>query len=645
MIDWLLCTLVKLLGAVLCRLPASAAIWLGEQLGALAYFLQPRRTQVGINNLRAAFDGQKKPKELRRIIYHCYKQLGAGIFELLRLPVVDKAYIDRYITPEGKEHFDKATAGTRPLVLLTGHYGSWEMTSIAAALYGYPIVALARAQKNFPKLYHLLVSYRESKGCIIVHKGGAMRQLIEALSSGKLVGIVGDQASRYGIFVDFFGRPASFATGPFELAYRKKALILLAFIRRTRGPRHRLVIEPPIDLSKQADEKKAVQEGITHFACALARHVAEDPTQWLWMHKRWKHTPARRALILSDGKAGHVKQSLAVAESLRERFPELAYTVVEVRYRSHFARAMAVLLSWLPRGFNGTGLLAYLLTKQSGRSLLSRYADIIISCGSSTAPVNLLWAAENRAKSIVIMNPGAIPLSRFDLAIVPRHDAVPDAPNVVRVSGAVAASPDRQLLDQAATRLTQHPRYRPAASSSRAPAIAVLIGGDTQAYRVTESFTEALLAQVLRACQRSNSDFLVTTSRRTSPAAARLLSERLEAEKRCRMLLLAGRDALNGTLEGMLGLAEIAVVTGESVSMISEACASGRCVIVVLLPQKSSRQTKHERFLRELAEEGHVQVVPVEQLEETILQVLAGKITFKRLDSLAAVKQALARLS
>ena len=297
MVDWIACNFVKGLSWLLCRLPPAISVWLGERLGLLTYWFQPKRRRIGVINLRAAFHGQLTTAQAHRIIRDCCQQLGAGIAEMLRLPVMDRAYMDRYVSVEGRRHFDEAVASHRPIMFLTGHYGNWELASIMAALNGYPIVALARAQDKLPKLYALLVSYRESKGCTIVHKGNAMRRLITALDQRQMVGIVGDQASRQGILVDFFGRPALFAKGPFELAYEKEALLLPVFMHRVRGPFHRAVVECPITMPRDLPRADAVRAGITQFAERLARHIQESPHQWLCMHKRWKHTPARRVLV------------------------------------------------------------------------------------------------------------------------------------------------------------------------------------------------------------------------------------------------------------------------------------------------------------------------------------------------------------
>ena len=93
MIDWLACALVNAIGWLLCRLPPEVAVWIGERLGRLASWLQPKRSRIGWLNLRAAFDGMLTPNAARRIIRASYAQLGAGIMELLRLPVIDRAYM------------------------------------------------------------------------------------------------------------------------------------------------------------------------------------------------------------------------------------------------------------------------------------------------------------------------------------------------------------------------------------------------------------------------------------------------------------------------------------------------------------------------------------------------------------------------
>jgi len=648
MIDSLACALVKGVGWLCCRLPPTVCVRIGIGLGQLAYFLQPKRARIGYLNLKAAFGQRLNPGEARRIARRVFGQLGAGLMEMLRLPAIDGAYLDRYIDVVGQAHVDDAINSGRPVVLLTGHFGNWELCSIAAALRGHPIVALARAQDKLPKLYRLLVSYRESKGCRIIHKGGAMRQLLQALERREPVGIVGDQASRQGIFVEFFGRPALFSTGPFELARTSGAVIVPGFIHRVRGPFHRIVVERSITLSRSGDPERAIRVGIEQFAKLLARHIEQDPTQWLWVHKRWKHTPTRRVLVLSDGKLGHLKQSMTVLQAFKEQVAGVKDQVVEVRYRHHLGRVLALVWAWLvPRGIGGLTCLRMALEPACFRKLASSYADLIISCGASTAPVNVLLSADNLAKSVVIMNPTPIPIRKFSLAFVPVHDHVPRRANMVRTFGALTTVSDGELAE-ARERLRTHPRFRAFSPTQQdRPVVAVFLGGDTPEYQLTSSFTEALLRQVLTVCEERDGVCLVTTSRRTPSEVERLVADRLEKHPRCRLLLLASRHQLDGTVEGMLGWAHVVVVTGESISMVSEAAASGKYVIVVEPPLKRASRggvSKPKRFLHALVEQRYIKHHPLPEVAHAIRRCLLDRPPVRRLDAYATVREAVKRL-
>ncbi|MBI2885027.1 MAG: mitochondrial fission ELM1 family protein [Candidatus Omnitrophica bacterium] len=679
MIDWLACVIVRVVGWLLCRLPPGACVRLGMGLGWLASWAQPKRMRVGVQNLRAAYGerpipppvaspqatvghqadvaasrhatgGGMTPARAARMARQVFAQLGAGFMEMLRLPAIDQAYVERYIQFQHLEHYTAGQRSGRPVIVLTGHLGNWELCSIAGALADMPVLAVARAQDNLPRLYRLLVSYRESKGCRIVHKGGAVRQLLRALHRREVVAIVADQASRQGRFVEFFGRPALFASGPFEMAWSANALLLPVFIHRVRGAYHRIEFEPLMDLRELAQDKSAgVRQGIEQFAGVLRRHIERDPAQWLWLHKRWKHTPTRRVLVLSDGKLGHVKQSFTVLQAIAEHVEDCREQVVEVRYRSRAHRALAVAWAGLmPGAFGAWWCLRRVLTAASWTEVAAAGADLVISCGAATAPVARLAASANGAKAIVIMNPAPVPLSRFALAFVPAHDRVETNGHVVRTRGAVSrVTPEG--LRSARERLRRHPQFRPPASSAweARPMVALIFGGDTDLYQMTTSFAEALVRQVLAVCEAHDLGCLVTTSRRTPAAVEQLLTERLGAHPRCWLLLRAGRDPLQGTLEGMLGWARVAVVTGESVSMVSEACASGCHVIVVEPPLRrhgARRLPKPRRLVQELSREGYLHLHPLPEVGHAVRRCLSEEQPPRRLDTYAQVRDAVKRV-
>lgn len=642
MLDWLACNLVRVLAWMVCRLPLGLSVRVGEAVGWMVSWLVPSRIRIGCWNIKAALGDRLAPGEPKRIIRRLFMNLGAGFVEMLRLPAMDAAYAKRYLTIPGHEHFDRAV-NSRPLILLSGHFGNWELCSIAATyVKGHPLTAVARMQNTFPKLYELLVSYREAKGCTIVHKGSTMRHVLRALDNRQPVAIVADQASRRGIFVNFLGRPALFATGPFELARMRNAVLLFVFTHRLRGPHHRLVVEPPVELPP-GDPDAAIRFGVERFAAALERHITEDPGQWLWLHKRWKYTPARRVLVLSDGKLGHLKQSLAVVQALKEQSDGVQERVIEVRYRSRLGRVLALAhaaMPWIPGRWSALRLA---LESSCYARLANAYANIVVSCGSSTAPVNVLMSAESRAKSVVIMNPAPLPVSRFSLAFVPVHDRPKSRANLVPTLGALSVTPNGALA-AARERLKSHPRFRAAGVSG--PEIAVLLGGDASDYQVTVPFVEALMHQVLGLCEAWHGSCLVTTSRRTAPDVEQWLADQLATHPRCSLLLLASRDQLDGTLEGMFGCAKAIVVTADSISMVSEACASGRPVFVIEPPLKpaAKRAAKSQRYLDALAQGQYIHRTSLPQMRQAIRRSLVDGQATRRLETYAAVRNAVKRL-
>jgi len=528
---------------------------------------------------------------------------------------MDVSYVDRYITIVGQAHLEAALQQRRGLMFLTGHFGNWELSSVIGAIKGYPTVVLAREQK-FPRLDRLLRTYREMKGCRVVGKGMALRGLVQALRDNHIVGIVGDQGAKTtGIPLQLFGRDTLTPIGPLELAVRTGAIVLPTFITRTHGPYHTIEVEPPLDLTARPSESPdaVISRGLQTFLQRLEVRVTTHPGQWLWMHRRWKSTTRRHALVISDGKAGHLKQSLAIVEALRTIHPHLTHDTIAVAFHSAVRRLVATLATWFP-GQRVPSLLSWALS--SGREVLDRPCDYVISCGAATAPVNLLVARDNAAKAIVAMRPSLVPLRQFALALLPAHDRPPRRANVVVTTGAVSAlTPAR--LEVARQQFVRDQRL----SSVDGHAIGVLWGGDSEDVRWTPALVEQLLAALEHCCRSHGAVLWMTTSRRTTPAIEQLCVTRLQAQLWCPVLIVANRANLTGAVEGILGTARVVIVSGESSSMISEAVASGRPVIVVTPHGAQGLHAKRQALLQTLQAMGRVRVVTVEGLADAVAQM------------------------
>ncbi len=321
MLDYVLSLIVRFFNVVLTALPIRTALAIGRFFGNLAYIVNYRRAKVAYANMRAAFDGEKEPSEIRKIVRALYRNFGQVLVEIVRMPSINKPYMDKYIEVHGFNNFTDALKKGRGVIYLTGHFGNWELCSIASALRGFPLFVLAREQKMV-RLNNFLNMARESKGCKVIKKGMATREIYEHLENNGIVGILSDQDSgKKGVFINFFGRPTSSPRGAFALAGKTQAVIIPAFAVRTDGPYHKIFIESAIEVSNIGDTDANELLAMQKFASLLESHIRKHPEQWLWLHKRWKSTPLRKVAILSDGKKGHLNQSLAVLEEIKKARP------------------------------------------------------------------------------------------------------------------------------------------------------------------------------------------------------------------------------------------------------------------------------------------------------------------------------------
>jgi mitochondrial fission protein ELM1 len=250
---------------------------------------------------------------------------------------------------------------------------------------------------------------------------------------------------------------------------------------------------------------------------------------------------------------------------------------------------------------------------------MAAYADIIISCGSSLAPVNALIAKELNARNAVIMRPRPAPLGKFTLAVIPRHDSPRPRKNVLVTTGAPNRISEELMLKEAA-------RLAARLGLKEAPRLGVLIGGDNADYAMDAVAIETLVSRLKALSEEVSLEILATTSRRTPKEVEALLKKSLGALAACKLLVIANEDNPPGTVPAILGLSDVVLVSGESVSMVSEAANSGRPVLVFSLKKKNARKTtRHERMIKDMDRAGLVRVIKEEAAAEAVKTALAAK--------------------
>lgn len=179
---------------------------------------------------------------------------------------------------------------------LSAHLGNWELLALAHRLTPYSLTVVVRPLDS-PALQALAERVRRKTGVEIIAKRRALGAVLSALAAGRIVGILLDQNAtrREGVFVPFFGRPASTSRALAVLALRTGAPIVPIFARREPGGRHRVSVHPVLPVPETNDPERAVVELTAACARTIEGAIRETPEQWLWMHDRWRTGPAAGA--------------------------------------------------------------------------------------------------------------------------------------------------------------------------------------------------------------------------------------------------------------------------------------------------------------------------------------------------------------
>ncbi|MFN4259205.1 MAG: lysophospholipid acyltransferase family protein [Gemmataceae bacterium] len=288
---------VRFLVCVLQMLPLSWAAKLAEGLAWLAYRVDRRHRLVAIENLRQAFPERcADDEECQALVRAVYRHFCLMIVEILHLPrQVHPNNWRRFFTMRGGDVMIDSMLAGRPMLFVTAHFGNWEIGGYMLGLLGFTSSAIARPLDN-PYLDRYFGQFRQRNGQRILAKKGDYDQIQQVLRQGGVLATLGDQdAGQRGLFVNFFGRPASTHKAIALLAIEHKVpLVVVAAIRTGGLLQYEIVIEDVIEPEDFTDRPNAVRVITERFTDALERLVRAAPEQYLWLHRRWKHQPARQ---------------------------------------------------------------------------------------------------------------------------------------------------------------------------------------------------------------------------------------------------------------------------------------------------------------------------------------------------------------
>lgn len=273
-------------------LPRHAARFIGAAFASAAYAIRTPLRRAAMFNLHLAFPEWSEAK-CKQIIRGMIRQIGWMAGEFSQFPKYTREKIERIVVLDGFENFDTARQRGKGVLFLTGHMSAWELAPFAHALYSHPLHFLVRPIAN-QRVDALINRYRCFSGNRPIEKNRSARAILKVLGEGGTVGILSDQNTSLeeGVFVDFFGIPASTTSGLARIALRTEAAVVPGFLSWDEVRRkYRLRFEPAVELARTGDEEADVRESTARFTHVIEEYVRAHPDQWIWVHKRWKTRP------------------------------------------------------------------------------------------------------------------------------------------------------------------------------------------------------------------------------------------------------------------------------------------------------------------------------------------------------------------
>ncbi|HEY3054789.1 MAG TPA: lysophospholipid acyltransferase family protein [Thermoanaerobaculia bacterium] len=261
----------------------------GTRLGVLSSRLLRGRNRLAMRNLRATFP-ERSDADLRAILGECWRHFGRQLLIYLRMQSMPIDEVLARCEIVHRELFDDAVAGGHGVILISAHYGSWEVGGLVVTSIAKGVRTVARRLDN-EYLERDLARIRASTGAEVIDRRHAARPLLKALEENGVVVMLPDQAvlPREGVLAPFLGRPAWTTAAPAKMAVRRSSAIVFVFCI-PHETRHRLEFSEPIRVDRLTEAERDPVALTTRINDVISRRIAARPDLWLWMHDRWKGT-------------------------------------------------------------------------------------------------------------------------------------------------------------------------------------------------------------------------------------------------------------------------------------------------------------------------------------------------------------------
>jgi KDO2-lipid IV(A) lauroyltransferase len=289
LIDYAVYLAIRLVVCIVQAMPIALCAAAARRLAVLASDVLGIRADVVDDNLRHAFPAMSAG-ERRALCRRMWEHLFLMGIEIVHAPrkIHDTNWRD-FVTLVNADQIIRACFDERPAVIISGHYGNFELSGYVLALLGFPSFTVARPLDN-PYLDRFVNDFRGRTGQYILAKRGSSGDIDNVLARGGLLALLGDQyAGRKGCWVEFFGRPASSHKAIALFSLGGDAPALFCFARRAGKPlRHVMAVDGILDPRTISSEMRTVPGVTQWYTRRLEDTIRQAPEQYWWLHRRWR---------------------------------------------------------------------------------------------------------------------------------------------------------------------------------------------------------------------------------------------------------------------------------------------------------------------------------------------------------------------
>jgi Kdo2-lipid IVA lauroyltransferase/acyltransferase len=293
-INYLLYVLLKITLRISKYLPYEFCLKAGAFIGSLTYLILSKIRKIILDNLEIAFGKELYNEEKKKLAREIFIEQGKNAFELFKIDEITSRGFSNFVKIEGIENLDSALSYKKGVIFISGHFGNWELLAISIAQLGYSSYPYMRKINN-KYIDKLLNDTRMRFKLKPIDRDGiqAVKSGLRVLNNNEILGMLIDQDTTRieGVFVDFFGRLAYTPSGAASLAIASGCPIIFGFIKRGIDNKHTVTLSKPIFAKITGDKKADIFENTQIFNRYIEEAIRENPSQWVFMHRRWKHTP------------------------------------------------------------------------------------------------------------------------------------------------------------------------------------------------------------------------------------------------------------------------------------------------------------------------------------------------------------------